>query len=203
MSFVKKYLALYGFILLALSGCAKRNLYPDTDDPGLSRFTSHGYNIATAYINGDAYINPFLGSLRGNALPSIGKLSTAAPLDSLMISWQLELNTDLTPPPLSPYQNIVLMLPVSKSFTAGDFLLWNGQRFSLDSNAVVLNSFSDPLNRRTGPANIYFVKIDIDNSNTSSPAYQISGLFDGKIGDSITITKGRFDFRIPTSNLNF
>ena len=178
MSFVKKYLALYGFILVALSGCAKRNLYPDTDDPGLSRFTSHGYNIATTYINGDAYINPFLGTLRGNALPGISKLSTADPLDSLIISWQLELNTDITPPPNSPYQNIVLKLPISKSFTVRDFLLWTGQRFSLDSNAVDLNSFNDPRNRKTGPANIFFVKINIDNSNTSSlhTKYQVCSM---------------------------
>ncbi len=191
-------------LLLCTAGCAKRNFFPDTDDPGLSRFTSNGYNIATVYINGDAFINPFLGAYRGNSLPSLSRITTSGTVDSLTLSWSIVLNNDAALPFNGVYQNISLMIPVDKSFTQNDFLSWNGKRLAANSNSIYLNSFnSSATGILAGLSNIYFVQINIDNSKTSSKVYQISGLFDGNIGDSILITKGRFDFSIPASSLNF
>jgi hypothetical protein len=65
-----------------------------------------------------------------------------------------------------------------------------------NSNAIAVNSFYNPVN--PGTSNLYFIKIHLDTS-----ALYFSGLFDGKIGDSIVITKGRFDFKIDKNAINF
>ncbi len=190
-------------LMCCLTGCAKRNFFPDMDDPGLSRFTAYGFNIATAYINGDAFINPFRGSFRGNALPTLSKISTSGTNDTLSLSWQIVLNNDPSLPYNGAYQDISLIIPVPRSFNQDDFLQWNAKRFAANSTGINLNSFNSSTGFFSGTSNIYFVQISRDNSNAASLTYQISGLFDGNIGDSILITKGRFDFKIPASSLNF
>ena len=119
-----KYSIITGLLMLCITGCAKRNFYPDPDDPGLSRFTSYGYNIATVYINGDAFINPFRGAYRGNSLPALSKDSTSGALDTLSLSWPIVLNDDVSLPYNGAYQNISLRIPVPKSFTQSDFLIF-------------------------------------------------------------------------------
>lgn len=52
-------------LVLSVAGCQKRNYFPDEYNPGLSRFTSHGFNIGTFYLNNVPYINPFLGAAKG------------------------------------------------------------------------------------------------------------------------------------------
>lgn len=187
-------------ILIFFASCGKRNFFPDQDDPGLSLLTAHGFNIASNYINGQPYVNPFRGILRGNYLPVLLKESSTNVLDTLSLSWPIELN-DGTSISHSKYNSIILLLPVSKSFNKRDFLSFNGQRFASDSARIYLqtNNFNNPLR---GNGNLYFVEIkpdDLINPNS----YIISGLFDGNIGDSILVTKGRFDFRIAINSLNF
>lgn len=192
-------------LLLCLAGCAKRNFYPDEDDPGLSRFTSYGYNVVTNYINGKPYINPFFLT-SGNILPVITKISTNDPMDTLSIYWQIELEDTLRDF-LSPYQYLYLSLPVPKTFTKNDFLHLSNKRLINTCNislAAGLLPFYFP---RTGLANIYFVKIEEDSVANLTPNLgkylKISGLFSGIINDTILVTKGRFDFKIYESGLNF
>ena len=76
----------YQFLFIALiffASCGKRNFFPDQDDPGLSLLTAHGFNIASNYINGQPYVNPFGGILRGNYLPLLQKVAST---DSLIRS---------------------------------------------------------------------------------------------------------------------
>src|SRR5579862_5558046 len=75
-------------LMLESLTCKRQNLYSDIDDPGLSRFTSYGYNTATEYINGSPYINPF-SVFSGNNLASVQKIITTTSLDTLSISWRL------------------------------------------------------------------------------------------------------------------
>lgn len=198
-----KYLLVMLITLLLLAGCGKRNFFPDEDDPGLSRFTSYGYNIATNYINGQPYINPFRNTIFGigNYLPSLQKIVTNSASDTLSLSWEIEPN-DSSSIYNAKFQRITLLMPVPKSFTQNDFLLLNGQRFASNTNRIYIQSnyyLSYPL---SGSSNIYFVEIKKDNL-TNLKNYFISGLFDGNIGDSILITKGRFDFKIDAGSLNF
>ena len=87
---------------------------------------------------------------------------------------------------------------IPKTFTARDFVAMDGKRFSSNTNKVLIDFPSNYSDRRIGPSNIYFIKINIDTSYLS-----FSGLFDGNIGDSIFITKGRFDFKIESDAVNF
>jgi hypothetical protein len=199
----------FTLILLAgFIGCSKRNYFPDEDDPGLSRFTSYGFNIATAYINDVAYINTYKKPLFGgtqNAVPTVRKILTSSPFDTLLISWTIGINENGEVQYNSPYQNISLLIPVSKSFTSKDFLAMNGKRFLADANAIALNDYSYPSGGGVhGTSNIYFVKLNYtDSSATTLRGYSLSGLFDGNIGDSILITKGRFDFTIAADQIKF
>ena len=196
---MKRYQFLF-IILIFSASCSKRNFFPDQDDPGLSLLTAHGFNIASNYINGQPYINPFGGILRGNYLPVLKKVASTNVLDTLSLSWQIEPN-DGTSISNSKYTSIILFFPVSKSFNKQDFLSLNGGRFTSDTARIYLqtNSFNNPLR---GIANLYFVEIKPDDLITPND-YIISGLFDGNIGDSILVTKGRFDFRIAINRLNF
>ncbi|MEO9020942.1 MAG: hypothetical protein ABI237_13115 [Ginsengibacter sp.] len=190
-------------VILYLSGCVKRHFYPDKDDPGLSRLTSHGFNIATAYINKVPYINPFKNTLFGvsNYTPTLSKMITNSAYDTLSLSWPIEIN-DSTVNYNQPYRNITLKLPIPKTFTQQDLLAMSGQRMSQKTNTIVMQSYYNQPNELSGPSNIYLVTIKEDPSYT--PAHLIlSGLFEGNIGDSILITKGRFDFEISTDKINF
>lgn len=193
-------------ILPSFFGCSKRNYFPDQDDPGLSRFTSYGFNIATTYINNVAYINNFRKPIFGgiqNSVPTIRKIVTSNAFDTLIISWPVGINENGNVQFNSPYQNISLLMPVSKSFTTRDFLAMNGKRFVSDTNAIALNDYNYS-GGLYGASNIYFVNLHYtDPSATTSGSYSISGLFSGNIGDSILITKGRFDFKIDADQINF
>ena len=157
--------------MFCLTGCAKRNFFPDEDDPGSSRFTSHGYNIATNYINGMPYINPF-SKYFGSSLLSVQKAVTKSTFDTLSPFWQIQRN-DSTLIYNPTYQSVTLLMPVPKSFTQTDFLALNGQRFSSNTNSINLQSYAD---RLSGSSNVYFVQIKADTLNNSKN-YIISGLF--------------------------
>jgi len=188
-------------VLLESLTCKRQNLYPDTDNPGLSRFTSYGYNTATEYINGSPYINPF-SVFTGNDLAYVQKIATTSAFDSLSISWEIVTNDSSLP--FNPdYKTISLLMPVSKTFSESDFLALSGQRFASNTNTVTIQEFNDTAFAvLSGTANIYFVKVDSDNSSAGAK-FAFSGLFDGNIGDSILITKGRFDFDISKDGFNF
>ena len=202
-------------LVLSLAACQKRNYFPDQDDPGLSRFTSYGFNIGTFYLNNVPYINPFLGSTSGNSMPIIRKIVTNSPLDTLMLSWDIGINDNGNAVFSSPYQTISLLMPIPKSFTKADFIAMSGQRFIYNVTSLQTPYYYDELSILP---NIYFVKINpIQPNGSTTASLELSGLFNCKIyiprfigdslitniGDSISITKGRFDFQIDENSLNF
>ena len=194
------------FLSIVLASCGKRNFFPDENNPGLSRLTSRGYNIATMYINDIPYINTYKKQLLGgvaNSVPTVSLISTGSSFDTLSIYWEIERN-DTSNFYNPSYHSISLLMPVPKNFTSNDFLAMTGQRFANNNDAITLNSFVNYPDSLHGISNIYFVKIQYINSpSTSTKTYAFSGLFDGKIGDSILITKGRFDFEIDASQIKF
>lgn len=202
----RKYKTLLVSFIILLIGCGKRNFFPDQDDRGLSRLTSRGYNIATMYINNVPYINLYQKPLFGgisNRVPTIKLISTNSTFDTLNISWEIEIN-DSSNSYNQPYHSISLLIPVLKNFTAHDFLAMNGERFPLDTNAIAINSFDNYWDTLSGKSNLYFININYNlPPNNSIGTYSISGLFNGNIGDSILITKGRFDFSIDADKVDF
>lgn len=197
------YKSLPFLIALSLAGCAKRNYFPDPDDPGLSLLTSYGFNIGTFYINNVPYINPFLGSEYGNSIPTLSKIVTNSTFDTLNLSWQIGINDNGNADANSPYQTISLLMPIPKSFSKNDFIAMRGIRFTSNTNGVALQNSPFQGDTLSGLSNIYFVKINPIQTPDSTTDLELSGLFNGSIHDSILITKGRFDFQIAESSLNF
>lgn len=194
------------FLAFILGGCGKRNFFPDEDDSGLSRLTSRGYNIATMYINNVPYINTYSTTIFGgisNSMPIVTLISTNSTFDTLNISWQIEIN-DRSNSFNQPYYSVSLLMPVQKNFTSADFLAMDGQRFAANTNAIALNSVYNISDTFYQQANIYFVNLKyMSSSATSTNYYSFSGLFNGNIGNTISITKGRFDFKIDASQVKF
>ncbi len=198
----KTYILKTCLLIFCFYGCGKRNFFPDPDDPGLSILSSKGFNVATSYINDTPYINPKRNILFGvlNDTLSLFKVVTNGPSDTLSFSWPIELNNGSDTFYNAPYQRIALLMPIAKSFTIRDLLALNGQQFNANTNSVVLFNYNKIL---SGNSNIYFVRINWNLSNSDKNQIIISGLFNANIGDSIFITKGRFDFLVSTDNLNF
>jgi hypothetical protein len=206
------------------TACTKylpRNFYQDPNNQGLSVFTSRSYNIMSMYIDSVPYVNPYICSCQifsqtwYNSPVSILAKHTAATLDTLYISWQIA-DSDHASIPL-PYNYLTLLMPVQKGFSQRDFMALNGQRFVLDSTngiqAVLSVAYGIPPNGNpyyngstyqnvVGPAAVYFTQVQ-SNANDSLNTYQFSGLFEGNPGNTLHITKGRFDFQVPASSLNF
>jgi len=88
--------------------CRRDNFFPDPDDPGLSRFTSRGYNVATAYINDEPFGN------NGSNYPLLQKDSSGSVIDTLKFAWPLYPNDFVNHSPV--YQNIAFLLPISSIF---------------------------------------------------------------------------------------
>ena len=189
-----KYLFIISLVFL-ITGCIKRTFYPDVDDPGLSRFTAHQYNVGTAYIKGEAYINywpsnsSFLSTL---PYPILSKIPTNSSSDTLNFSWRIELKDTSKASP-NDYEDISIQMPIEKTFSLNDLLAWNGEQLTNDMNTLVL--YDKNRKQLKGTANIFFVKIE----NSSAGYLYVSGLFNGNIGDSILITKGRFDYIVKTN----
>jgi hypothetical protein len=176
-----------------LTKCNFWNFYPDPDDKGLSRFTSRGYNIATSYVNGRSFVNT------GSYSPLLYKDSTGSSIDTLRLTWGLYPNDSVRT--VSAYRNISFLMPVSQSFNKTNLLAFNGQRFL---NSVPLTIQDTSLNTMTGIATLYFVSVsEVVFSDSNDKYIKLSGLFDGNIGDSVIITKGRFDFELSEKTLNF
>jgi hypothetical protein len=111
-------------------------------------------------------------------------------------------------------------MPVKKGFTESDFLQLNGQRFLQDTTngiQAILSQgysyngnpyFNNPAGfSAIGPAGIYFTQINRTGVDTAAQ-FQFSGLFEGTLyngnsGDTLHVTRGRFDFLVPASGLNF
>jgi hypothetical protein len=186
--------------MVGLGACFKSNFFEDVDDPGLSRFTSRGYNVASAYINNEAWVNYF-NSASGPS-PMLIFLDTATTAkDSLYLQWEGDINNSLFSERNRTY--LTISLPVKRGFSVDDFLNWNAKSFPSDSTTVTisLGDFSQPNSGLgiSGKGKIYFVNIQQLENNPN--IFELSGLFEGNIGDSVIIKKGRFDYR--SSIMNF
>ena len=178
--------------LVFLTTCHVSNFYPDPDDPGLSRFTSRGYNVASTYIDGKPFVNT------GSFYPILQKDSTGNTIDTLHFKWDLHPND--TTFENSAYESISFLMPVPSSFNKTNLMAFNGQRFS---NSVPVTLKDSSMRNFSGIATLYFVSVSETNYSSTQKYIKLSGLFDGNIGDSIYITKGRFDFEIYEDDLNF
>ncbi|UAY52503.1 hypothetical protein [Ferruginibacter albus] len=177
-------------LFCCISSCKKYYFYPDENNPGLSRFTSRDYNVASAYINNIAYVNPFYSTLfspDSGPTPQdiyINKIN-AVTGDTLNLTWHLE-NGDYRSYSLN------MLLPVDNSFAVADFIRWNGKIF---------RNVSIRLDQFYGIGNLYITKLT--PAEDGSNVLTFSGLFDGVVNDTIIITKGRFDFPVAVNRLNF
>ena len=176
--------------LFLLTKCNSIGFFPDPDDQGLSRFTSRGYNVATEYINGLPY------SSLGAYYPLLRKDNALSSTDTLRFKWGL--NSGNNPNVRSLYDTISFMLPVSQTFNKANLLGYNGQRF-VNAIPFILKGTSGII---AGKATLYFVTVTSETSYNEKYV-KLSGLFDGNIGDTVLVTKGRFDFEIQESQLNF
>jgi hypothetical protein len=190
-------------ILAALTGCRKKPFYEDLDDPGLSRFTNRGYNLASAYINQqpwqcgyDSYFND----------ASILLDTNTSAKDTLSIIWQGRFNVSNPLPPTTRmyYPYVIISMPVKNGFNRNDFLNWNNKLFPADTTTVTISMSDVPIvtgRAISGTGRIYFVNVLSKQDNRNKVQLHVAGLFEGNIGDSVKITKGRFDYIISDHNL--
>jgi hypothetical protein len=179
--------------LVFLTTCRFPNFYADPDDQGLSRFTSRGYNVASVYINERPFKN------EAPDYPYLRKDASGNTMDTLEFQWRLYPN-DNTAIVNADYHTISFRMPVPESFNKNSLLAFNGQRF-LNAVPVTLQDSSQKI--IAGIATLYFVSVSETVSPSNQKYIKLSGLFDGNIGDSVLITKGRFDFQIDETRLNF
>jgi len=179
--------------LVFLTTCHIWNFYPDPDDKGLSRFTSRGYNNASNYINDRPFVN------NGPYDPLLHKDSTGNSMDTLVFSWALRQNDSVQI--RSRYSYISFLMPIPSIFNKNNFMAFNGKRF-LSVPLTIQDTLTKTM---TGDATLYFVWVSEEVASTDSNIkfIKLSGLFNGNIGDSIMITKGRFDFEVSENTMNF
>jgi hypothetical protein len=126
-------------------------------------------------------------------------------LDTLSIFWtNLPGDTSYTGTFLD-YNFLYILIPVPKDFSASAVLAWNGALFATNSGTGVtikLNNDYPPDSASNDPAGIYFIQM-VPVGRDTSGQYYFSGIFEGRIGNSISITKARFDFRIDPSQIQF
>lgn len=180
--------------LFMATECHRNYFFPDPDDNGLSRFTSRGYNLATNYINDVPFKN-----IGGYTL--LQKNSSGGSFDTLKFSWEVYPSDAFGNNFI--YQNISFLFSVDSSFGKKDLLAFNGKRFLNPTTVVIKETQDSTLKSISGTGNFYFVSVTEDLSYPPQKYVKLSGLFDGNIGDTVLITKGRFDFEINESDLNF
>jgi hypothetical protein len=134
--------------------CGRNSFFPDPDDPGLSRFTSRGYNVATAYINDGPFVNV------GSYYPLLQKDSSGSSIDTLKFAWSLYPSDLLNHN--SIYQGISFLLPISSSFSKNDLLAFNGKKISNSISVVIQEIQDSSLKAISGTANLYFVSVNED-----------------------------------------
>lgn len=183
------YIALIPLVFLTTK-CQFSNFFPDTDDPGLSRFTARGYNVASVYINE----KPF--RQLGDEFRMLEKDSSGNPTDTLHFSLRLFPN-DGSNVSQEPWY-LSFQVPVPPSFNVNNLLAFNDRRFE-NTIPVSLRNFR---NTSFGTSTLYFVSVTEVTSPSNEKYVKLSGLFEGKT-DSAEFTKGRFDFQVAEKDLNF
>lgn len=200
------YLLLSFAISIALASCRKQQFFEDAANPGLSRFTSRNYNVTSAYVNAEPWVSGF-SALQGPQPMRVQLVTSIALKDTLYLTWSGKFSNPGVSQsvPWRTYNFMSICIPVEKNFSAANFLAWNGKSFARDTLPVKirLSNFDfQPIGSfLEGKGNIYFVKVAAEN-NREGNGFQTSGLFEGNIGDSIKITKGRFDYEVLPQHHN-
>lgn len=163
---------------------------PDVDDRGLYALTSGGGHVASCYINDKPFANDNNYFLQ--------KDTGANSITRLKLSWRLLVHDSVFQK--SPYDSISFSLPVPKSFNQSNLLSLSGQRFLNSVPVTLQDSLQHEL---SGVGTLYFVSVKENTGYNNQKFFAISGLFDANIGDSILVTKGRFDFEFNPASLNF
>lgn len=207
---MKRSLFIFITILLFYS-CKKSFFYEDPYNSGLSIFSSKNYNVCSAYINDSAWISeynpPSIFSFTPYRSPIYLSVDTInnPQSDTLNLVWYGGFN--YSPPGFISFQGqfyLTFAFPVKKNFTKVDFLNWNGKLFpeGTTSATVLFSSlpyyYANNSSQINGSGKIYFVRISPQSNNGIS----LSGLFEGNIGDTILIKKGRFDFLLDSSQVH-
>jgi hypothetical protein len=205
-----KYFFVASFLLLLIACTPPDMFFPDQYNPGLSIFTNRGYNVGSVYINDSPWVSDL--STKINSLPIYISLDTTnnPTTDTLNIGWTGSFPTPNNFGNWNSYPNLNFAFPVKKNFTQADFLNWNGKLFPADTTTVTISLsyvpyfYANDSTSVVGSGKIYFVKITSDTSASGQAnGISVSGLFEGNIGDSIILQKGRFDFVFATGNIYF
>ncbi|RYY58492.1 MAG: hypothetical protein EOO05_16265 [Chitinophagaceae bacterium] len=98
-------------------------------------------------------------------------------------------------------------VPVKKNFTSNDFLAMAGKVFPQPGTMVTMSmgqqapSAPDAASV-SGTGKIYFVRLERAVTSDPQDEFSFSGLFEGNIGDSILVSKGRFDYKLRDTDNN-
>ncbi|RYY54602.1 MAG: hypothetical protein EOO09_13745 [Chitinophagaceae bacterium] len=199
---MNRYIAIIAFAFTLVS-CQRDRFFEDEDDPGLSRLTSYSYDVCSAYVAGRPWVRPFFNVLRGEARVHLQLRPDAGIYDTLDIEFPGRFETEPLPGSV-PWQSATTMtfaVPVAKGFTGEKFLAMAGQQFPAPNTQVLVSLHGEPgQGVVTGSGRLYL--ISIRRSQAAGQEFVCTGLFDGNIGDSILVTKGRFDYRIREDDHN-
>jgi len=191
-------------VFIFIAGCRKNEsfYYADPDAPALDIFSNKGNNVMSCYVDGAPYESTarntggFLSP--GNTELVIERQRTNSPLDTLTITWTIEINKNF-----STERYFGLALPIPKNFVFSDLSLFNGQRLVIDSTNGYFFFGNDPYYSlfQRGKGVIYFNTAKFDSTNNG---YQglMSGLFEASI-NSMQISSGRFDDGITNTQVRF
>jgi len=202
------------FVVVSGFQCSSDYFYSDPNDPGLSEFSDHGYQQVSSYINDDPWVGASQAYSHFNLASDsfytysqyIWLQATAAAQDTLHFSWSGRFGvtqSDFVYTYQWQSNNVVtLSIPVPKNFTIREFYALRGKRFPDAGTPVSIslgNGVADQSTTLDGTGKIYLVSI---KTMGEASEFQMTGLYEGNIGDSIHITKGRFDSRFYTYEHN-
>ena len=186
----------YGLLCLLLAGCTKQTsyYYADKETPGTAIFSNTSNNVFSCLI-GDSAWRTISRSVGGALFARpvyevfIEKHTTNSATDTLSIIWRGD--------PASfqgNYSIIILVLPVSKSFSIPDLSALQGKRIVIDgSNGLFrVNLTGLTAGNTSGKGSIYFNRLSFEAVSTNSYAGYMSGLLEADFG-SFKILSGRFD----------
>lgn len=189
-------LFVYGLFCLLAAGCTKQTsyYYADKDKPGTAIFSNTGNNVFSCLI-GDSAWRTITRSVGGALFARpvyevfIEKHTTSSATDTLSIIWRGD------PAAFQGnYSSIILVLPVSKSFSMTDLSALQGKRIAIDgSNGLFrVNLTGLPNGNASGPGSIYFNRLSFEAVGTNSYTGYMAGLLEADFG-SFKIRSGRFD----------
>jgi hypothetical protein len=190
-------------IFLFCASCRKNltTYFPDPENNSITAFSNRNYNIASAYINGNAWrtidrtiSGGFAGSIKIFEV-EISRQKTNTASDSIYITWPgfYQPGTGRI-----PEVTISVVIPVAKNFSYRDFRSFHKQRLTLDAtNGHFTISGTNLSSGMKLPGSIYFHEFIVDSTAVNNYSGRLNGLFEASF-PGVQITKGRFDHGIES-----